>query len=77
MDIISKDKKEIQWRGLPRTSLSDIEELKVFKPNVLCLLAYVPKLFLKLSFDLCRLKDSHLGTESKRKQHTPKSWKNK
>lgn len=44
MDIISKDKKEIQWRGLPRTSLSDIEELKVFKPNVLCLLAYVPKL---------------------------------
>ncbi|XP_048598623.1 transcription factor-like protein DPB isoform X1 [Brassica napus] len=28
MDIISKDKKEIQWRGLPRTSLSDIEELK-------------------------------------------------
>lgn len=29
MDIISKDKKEIQWRGLPQTSLSDIEELKV------------------------------------------------
>lgn len=28
MDIISKDKKEIQWRGLPQTSLSDIEELK-------------------------------------------------
>ncbi|GKV40931.1 hypothetical protein SLE2022_077760 [Rubroshorea leprosula] len=28
MDIISKDKKEIQWKGLPRTSLSDIEELK-------------------------------------------------
>ncbi|CDY10381.1 hypothetical protein HID58_089932 [Brassica napus] len=28
MDIISKDKKEIQWRGLPRTSLSDIDELK-------------------------------------------------
>ncbi|KAK6127247.1 hypothetical protein DH2020_039010 [Rehmannia glutinosa] len=28
MDIISKDKKEIQWRGLPRTSLDDIEELK-------------------------------------------------
>ncbi|KAL3637151.1 hypothetical protein CASFOL_019450 [Castilleja foliolosa] len=28
MDIISKDKKEIQWIGLPRTSLSDIEELK-------------------------------------------------
>ncbi|KAJ8440336.1 hypothetical protein Cgig2_012772 [Carnegiea gigantea] len=29
MDIISKDKKEIQWRGLPRTTLNDIEELKV------------------------------------------------
>ncbi|KAG5253226.1 hypothetical protein OIU76_020953 [Salix suchowensis] len=28
LDIISKDKKEIQWKGLPRTSLSDIEELK-------------------------------------------------
>ncbi|KAL6523282.1 hypothetical protein OROGR_016885 [Orobanche gracilis] len=28
MDIISKDKKEVQWKGLPRTSLSDIEELK-------------------------------------------------
>nr|GMC79326.1 transcription factor-like protein DPB [Ipomoea batatas] len=29
MDIISKDKKEIQWKGLPRTSINDIEELKV------------------------------------------------
>lgn len=29
MDIISKDKKEIQWKGLPRTSVNDIEELKV------------------------------------------------
>ncbi|KAK3043067.1 hypothetical protein RJ639_002635 [Escallonia herrerae] len=28
MDIISKDKKEIQWKGLPRSSMSDIEELK-------------------------------------------------
>ncbi|XP_057462129.1 transcription factor-like protein DPB isoform X4 [Actinidia eriantha] len=28
MDIISKDKKEIQWRGLPQTSLNNIEELK-------------------------------------------------
>ncbi|VAH15914.1 unnamed protein product [Triticum turgidum subsp. durum] len=28
MDIISKDKKEIQWKGLPRTSLSDIDKLK-------------------------------------------------
>ncbi|KAL5709993.1 hypothetical protein ACHQM5_020610 [Ranunculus cassubicifolius] len=29
MDIISKDKKEIQWKGLPHTSESDIEELKM------------------------------------------------
>ncbi|CAN6293421.1 unnamed protein product [Urochloa humidicola] len=28
MEIISKDKKEIQWRGLPKTSMSDIDELK-------------------------------------------------
>ncbi|GAB2300621.1 hypothetical protein Dimus_034655 [Dionaea muscipula] len=28
MDIISKDKKEIQWRGLPRTSQGDIEQMK-------------------------------------------------
>ncbi|KAF9596178.1 hypothetical protein IFM89_007496 [Coptis chinensis] len=28
MDIISKDKKEIQWKGLPHTSESDIEDLK-------------------------------------------------
>lgn len=30
MDIISKDKKEIKWKGLPRTSQSDVEGLKVF-----------------------------------------------
>jgi len=30
MDIISKDKKEIQWKGLPKTSMNDIEELKVW-----------------------------------------------
>ncbi|GFZ15807.1 transcription factor DP [Actinidia rufa] len=28
MDIVSKDKKEIQWKGLHQTSLDDIEELK-------------------------------------------------
>ncbi|CAM8959940.1 unnamed protein product [Rhodiola kirilowii] len=28
MDIISKDKKEIQWKGLPRTTLNDVEELR-------------------------------------------------
>lgn len=29
MDIISKDKKEIHWKGLPLTTFNDIEELKV------------------------------------------------
>ncbi|KAH7444194.1 hypothetical protein KP509_02G069200 [Ceratopteris richardii] len=28
MDIISKEKKEIQWRGLPSTEIDDIEPLK-------------------------------------------------
>uniref|UniRef100_A0A0D9Z266 E2F/DP family winged-helix DNA-binding domain-containing protein n=1 Tax=Oryza glumipatula TaxID=40148 RepID=A0A0D9Z266_9ORYZ len=28
MEIISKDKKEIQWKGLPRTSINDIEDLQ-------------------------------------------------
>ncbi|CAA0829834.1 Transcription factor-like protein DPB [Striga hermonthica] len=28
MDIISKDKKEIQWKGLPRTSVDNVEEFK-------------------------------------------------
>lgn len=28
MDIISKDKKEIRWKGLPRTTFNDIQELK-------------------------------------------------
>ncbi|MCL7033539.1 hypothetical protein MKW94_025279 [Papaver nudicaule] len=28
MDIISKDKKEIQWKGLPRTTVHDVEQLK-------------------------------------------------
>lgn len=30
MDIIAKDKKEIQWKGFPTTSASDIKELEVF-----------------------------------------------
>ncbi|XP_047950252.1 transcription factor-like protein DPB isoform X1 [Salvia hispanica] len=34
MDIISKDKKDIQWKGLPRTSLDDIEELKTERLGV-------------------------------------------
>ena len=29
MDIISKEKKEIQWKGLPNTDSDDIESLKV------------------------------------------------
>jgi transcription factor Dp-1 len=38
MEIISKDKKEIQWRGLPKTSMNDIEELKVLLlPQIICI----------------------------------------
>ena len=38
MEIISKDKKEIQWRGLPKTSVNDIEELKVLLlPQIICI----------------------------------------
>jgi transcription factor Dp-1 len=29
MEIISKDKKEIQWKGLPRKSMDEVEDLKV------------------------------------------------
>ena len=29
MDIISKERKEIQWKGLPNTNSDDIESLKV------------------------------------------------
>ncbi|KAM0904800.1 hypothetical protein ACQ4PT_017792 [Festuca glaucescens] len=35
MEIISKDKKEIQWKGLPRTSVNDIEELQVASFSVI------------------------------------------
>lgn len=48
MDIISKDKKEIQWRGLPQTSLSDIEALKVS----LSTLPYIPSVPPYYLFDL-------------------------
>lgn len=47
MDIISKDKKEIQWRGLPQTSLSDIEELKVL------ILSYIPITFCSIYVFVC------------------------
>ena len=30
MEIITRDKKEIQWKGLPSTNIKEIEELKVF-----------------------------------------------
>lgn len=31
MEIISKEKKEIQWKGLPKTSINDAEQLKAEK----------------------------------------------
>ncbi|XP_057815404.1 transcription factor-like protein DPB isoform X1 [Cryptomeria japonica] len=34
MDIISKDKKEIQWKGLPSTSPNDLEQLKADRLDV-------------------------------------------
>jgi len=46
MDIISKDKKEIQWKGLPRTSLNDIEELKVCPYHVFLNLKSLLNIFL-------------------------------
>lgn len=42
MDIISKDKKEIQWKGLPRTSLNDVEELKVHLLVICTMFSYIP-----------------------------------
>ncbi|XP_010495054.1 PREDICTED: transcription factor-like protein DPB [Camelina sativa] len=80
MDIISKDKKEIQWRGLPRTSLSDIEELKVSTRYSVCpcskaRLENVPESDFILFF-VCRANDSHLGTGLRRRSHIPKNWKN-
>lgn len=36
IEIISKEKKEIQWKGLPSTSVNDIEQLKVFGPPLSC-----------------------------------------
>ncbi|XP_020992600.1 uncharacterized protein LOC110278705 [Arachis duranensis] len=40
MDIISKDKREIQWKGFLRTRMNDIEELKICRqPQVLLFLS--------------------------------------
>jgi len=52
MDIISKDKKEIQWKGLPRTSLSDIEELKVWSSLAVSFLSAWLILYLQWCSDL-------------------------
>lgn len=49
MDIISKDRKEIQWKGLPKTSLNDIEEIKVYQ--YFCLFIFlIYKVFRNLLF---------------------------
>ncbi|KAL8216931.1 hypothetical protein R6Q57_023768 [Mikania cordata] len=57
MDIISKDKKEIQWRGLPRTSLNDIEELKNER------LALKNRIEKKTAY-LRELEDQHVGLQN-------------
>ncbi|KAI3687826.1 hypothetical protein L1987_81529 [Smallanthus sonchifolius] len=57
MDIISKDKKEIQWRGLPRTSLNDIEELKSER------LALKNRIEKKTAY-LRDLEDQHVGLQN-------------
>ncbi|KAJ9554830.1 hypothetical protein OSB04_009444 [Centaurea solstitialis] len=57
MDIISKDKKEIQWRGLPRTSLNDIEELKSER------LALKNRIDKKAAY-LRELEDQHVGLQN-------------
>ncbi|VAH87641.1 unnamed protein product [Triticum turgidum subsp. durum] len=57
MDIISKDKKEIQWKGLPRTSINDIEELQSD-------LAGVKARIEKKSAYLQELQDQYLGMQN-------------
>ncbi|KAK9072800.1 hypothetical protein SSX86_009235 [Deinandra increscens subsp. villosa] len=57
MDIISKDRKEIQWRGLPRTSLNDIEELKSER------LALKNRIEKKTAY-LGELEDQHIGLQN-------------
>lgn len=57
MDIISKDKKEIQWRGLPRTTLNDIEELKNER------LALKNRIEKKTAY-LRELEDQHVGLQN-------------
>ncbi|XP_023745950.1 transcription factor-like protein DPB [Lactuca sativa] len=57
MDIISKDKKEIQWRGLPRTTLNDIEELKSER------IAIKNRIEKKAAY-LRELEDQHIGLQN-------------
>ncbi|KAJ6851511.1 transcription factor-like protein DPB [Iris pallida] len=57
MDIISKDKKEIQWKGLPRTSLNDIEELKAER------VAVKSRIDKKVAY-LQELEDQYIGLQN-------------
>ncbi|XP_052727516.1 transcription factor-like protein DPB isoform X2 [Vigna angularis] len=56
MDIISKDKKEIQWKGLARTSVSNIEDLKTER------LGLRNKIEKKASY-LQELEDQYIGLQ--------------
>lgn len=80
MDIISKDKKEIQWKGLPRTSVNDIEELKVPLQSaslISCTKHLNTFCCLYLPIQQCRQSVLDLEIGLKRKQHTCKSWRNR
>ncbi|XP_035831107.1 transcription factor-like protein DPB [Helianthus annuus] len=57
MDIISKDKKEIHWRGLPQSNFNNIEELK---KNRLALQSR----FEKKSAYLRELEDQYVGLQN-------------
>ncbi|KAJ6843124.1 transcription factor-like protein DPB [Iris pallida] len=57
MDIISKDKKEIQWKGLPRTSQNDIEELKAER------VAVKSRIDKKVAY-LQELEDQYIGLQN-------------
>ena len=51
MDIIAKEKKEIQWKGLPSTDSDDIESLKVRAVyNVLLEISYTYSLGITLIY---------------------------
>lgn len=57
MDIISKDKKEIQWKGLPQTSLNDVEELKNER------LGFRNRIEKKAAY-LAELEEQHVGLQN-------------